>query len=99
MVSGIQGLGGPQEPRPDRPASVRDNRPSSSAESEKSSDGVVISSEAQAAAAVARTIQLSANQAQVRSERVDEARASLERGDYRKPDVVQQVAERISRLL
>jgi hypothetical protein len=60
---------------------------------------VVISSEAQAAAAVAQTIQLSADQAQVRVERVDAAKASLERGDYRKPEVVQQVAERISRLL
>ena len=99
MVGGIQGIGGPQEPRPDRPSNVRDNRPSQSADSEKSSDGVVISSEAQAAAAVARTIQLSAEQVQVRSERVDEARAAIERGDYRKPEVVQQVAERISRLL
>jgi hypothetical protein len=99
MVTGIQGIGGPQEPRPDRPANVRDNRPSQSADSEPTSDGVVISSEAQAAAAVAKTIELSADQAQVRAERVDAAKASLERGDYRKPDVVQQVAERISRLL
>ena len=99
MVSGIHGVGGPQEPRSDRPANVRDNRPSHSAESEQSSDGVVISSAAQAAAAVAKTIQLSADQAQVRSERVDEARAALGRGDYRKPDIVRQVAERISRLL
>jgi anti-sigma28 factor (negative regulator of flagellin synthesis) len=96
---GIQGIGGAQEPRPDRPSSVRDNRSSQSADSEKASDGVVISSEAQAAAAVAKTIQLSAEQAQVRLERVEAAKQSLERGDYRSPDVVNVVAERINRLL
>jgi hypothetical protein len=32
-------------------------------------------------------------------ERVNAAKQSLERGDYRKPEVVREVAERVSRLL
>jgi hypothetical protein len=35
----------------------------------------------------------------VRTERVEEARAAIERGDYRQPEVVRVVAERLSRLL
>ncbi len=96
---GIQGIGGVPEPRPERPANVRDNRPSPSADQDQSSDGVVISSEAQAAAAVTRIIQASTDQQEVRPERVEEARQSIERGDFQKPEVVRAVAERISRLL
>ena len=95
---GIQGIGGPQEPRPDRPSSVRDNRPSPSTDQDTASDGVVISSGAQAAAALTQTL-LAQPEKDVRAERVDAARQAIERGDYRRPDVVQAVAERISRLL
>lgn len=94
---GIYGVGGPQEPRPDRPSSVRDNRPSPSAEKETASDGVVISSEAQAAAAITKTLQAGVDD--VRAERVEAARQAIERGDYRRPEVAKVVAERISRLL
>lgn len=96
---GIQGIGGVPEPRPERPSGVRDNRSNPSADQEASSDGVVISSEAQAAAAVTRIIQATTDESQVRADRVEEARQSIERGDYRRPDVVRTVAERISRLL
>ena len=95
---GIQGIGGPQEPRPDRPSSVRDNRPSPSTDQDTATDGVVISSEAQAAAALTKTLQVRPDQ-QVRAERVEAAKQAIERGDYKKQDVVQVVAERISRLL
>ena len=95
---GIQGIGGPQEPRPDRPSSVRDNRPSPSTDQDTASDGVVISSEAQAAAALTQTLKVRPDQ-EVRTERVEAARQAIERGDYKKQDVVQVVAERISRLL
>jgi len=94
---GIYGIGGPQEPRPDRPSSVRDNRPSPSTDKEPASDGVVISSEAQAAAAITKTLQAGVDD--VRSERVEAARQAIERGDYRRPEVAKVVAERISRLL
>jgi len=97
---GIQGIGGIPEPRPERPSNTRDNRTGPSADAEQqSSDGVVISSEAQAAAAVARIIQASESQPEVRTERVEEARAAVERGDFRRPEVVRVVAERLSRLL
>lgn len=96
---GIQGIGGPQEPRPDRPSSVRDNRPSPSTDQETASDGVVISSEAQAAAAtLTKALQARADQ-DVRAERVEAARQAIDRGDFRRSEVVKVVAERISRLL
>jgi len=94
---GIQGIGGPQEPRPSRSAGVRDNRPGPSADQEATSDGVVISSGAQAAAALTKTLLSGADN--VRAERVEAAKQAIERGDYRRPDTVQVVAERISRLL
>lgn len=95
---GIQGIGGVPEPRPDRPAGVRDDKKSPPAES-KSSDGVVISSEAQAAAVVAKSIQAVQGQGDIRTDRVEEAREALDRGDHQKPDVVATVAERISKFL
>lgn len=94
---GIYGVGGPQEPRSDRPSSVRDNRPGPSTDKEASSDGVVISSEAHAAAAIAKTLQ--AGVEDIRADRVEAARQAIERGDYRRPEVANVVAERISRLL
>ncbi len=94
---GIQGVGGPQEPRPDRSSGVRDSRPSPSADQESASDGVVISSGAQAAAALVRSLQPGANE--IRAVRVEAAKQAIERGDYRRPDVVKVVAEKIGRLL
>ena len=94
---GIQGIGGAPEPRPSRSSGVRDNRPSPSADQETASDGVVISSGAQAAAVLTKTIQAGADE--VRAARVEAARQAIERGDYRRPDVVKVVAEKISRLL
>lgn len=94
---GIQGIGGPQEPRPSRSSGVRDNRPSPSADQESASDGVVISSEAQVAAALTKALQAGVDD--VRAARVEAARQAIERSDYRRPDVVKVVAEKISRLL
>ena len=95
---GIQGIGGTPEPRPSRSSGVRDNRPSPSADQEPASDGVVISSEAQAAAALTKTL-LAVSTDDVRAARVEAARQAIERGDYRRPDAVKVVAEKISRLL
>lgn len=94
---GIQGIGGTPEPRPSRSSGVRDNRPGPSADQDTASDGVVISSEAQAAAALTKTLQPGVGD--VRTERVEAARQAIERGDYRRPDAVKVVAEKISRLL
>lgn len=96
---GIQGIGGVPDPRSDRPAGVRDTKSNSSADETKSSDGVVISSEAQAAAVVANSIQSALGQEEIRADRVEAAKESIERGDFKKPEVVAEVAERISKFL
>ena len=97
---GIQGLGGVPEPKPDRPSGVRDSKQGASAdETSSSSDGVVISSEAQAAAVVASSIHAAQDQPEIRADRVEAAKASIERGDFKDPEVVQIVADRISKLL
>lgn len=98
-MGGINGIGGVPDPRSDRPANVRDRREPTPPNAEAPSDGVVISSEAQAAAAVARIIDTASVQPEIRQERVDAARAALERGDHQNPDVVQKIAERISKIL
>lgn len=93
----IHGIGGVPEPTPERPAKLRDTRdrePVGSAQ-----DGVVISSEAQAAARLAQLVQEAKEEADVRTERVEAARENLRRGDYKNPDVVAKVAEKISKYL
>lgn len=94
---GIQGLGGVQEPEPNRPANVRDQAESTAAS--KGKDDLVISSAAQAAATLATTIQAAATIPDVRADRVAAAREAIERGDYKRPDIVAQVADRINKLL
>jgi len=96
----IQGIGGVPEPKPDRPANAKDTpKTEASGAAGSSEDGIVISSEAQAAASVAQTIQASSVTPDVRSERVEAAREAIERGDYQKPEIVQVVAERISKFI
>ena len=98
---GIQGLGGVPEPKPERPASVRERNAAAGSASESSKDGVEISNAAQAAAAsIAKTIQAAqTNIPDVREERVEAARQAIERGDYRRPEIVAKVADRISKYL
>ncbi len=96
---GIQGLGGVPEPKPERPANVRESKQSPTADGASSSDGVVISSEAQAAAVVAKSIQVTQGQNDIRTERVEAAKEAIERGDFKNPEVVQVVADRVSKLL
>lgn len=91
---GIQGIGGIPEPQPERPSQTRQREQAES--STHAGDGVSISNAAQAAA---NLIQAAAGQSEIREERVEAARLALERGDYRNPDVVSQVAERINRFL
>ncbi len=98
-MGGIQGIGGVPEPRSDRPSGARDADRTAPSSSSDSSDQVEISSQAQAAAVIANAIQASSTQPDIRTDRVAEARAALERGDYRKPDVVASVAERIGKFL
>ena len=95
---GIQGIGGIPEPKPERPAKVREKETDASQNS-LVKDGVLISSEAQAAAKLARTLQSALETQDVRTERVAAARERIDRGEYRNPEVVAKVAERISKYL
>lgn len=103
---GIQGLGGPPEPKSGGPAKVRNERentsPSASSTTSApsaSGDNIRFSSEAQVAAEVARLVQTSNVQSDIRSERVEAARARLEQGSYKDPEVVSQVADKILKYL
>jgi len=101
----IQGLGGIPEPKPEQPAKVRKERDSASTTASSASsgaqskDGVLISSEAKAAAAVAQIIQSTGTQGDIRTDKVEAARQRLERGDYKNPEVVAQVAQRLLKYL
>ncbi|HIJ66583.1 MAG TPA: hypothetical protein HPP77_11605 [Candidatus Hydrogenedentes bacterium] len=95
---GIKGIGGIQEPTPERPANVRD-RKTSDTKSPEAKDDLLISSEAQAAATLARTIQIAKSAPQVRPEKVAQAKERLEREDYKRPEVVREVAKRVAKYL
>ena len=94
---GIQGIGGIPEPKPDRPANARDSKESAKASAAASKYGVTISTEAQAAATLAQTIQVAASQPDIRADRVAEVRETIERGDFKNPEVVAQFADRIGK--
>lgn len=98
---GINGLGGVQEPKSDRPSGIRDRKTTGleSGSNTSDPDGVVISSEAQAAATIAGLIQTAGLEPDIRAERVAEARQSIERGDFKNPEIVAAVADRISKFL
>lgn len=103
---GIQGLGGVPEPKSEGPGRVRRDRDadeareaSASGSNAPSQDGVSISDAAKQAAEVARVVQLSKSSSDIRAERVEAAREKLERGDYKNPEVVAQVAERLLKFL
>ncbi|MBI4556476.1 MAG: flagellar biosynthesis anti-sigma factor FlgM [Candidatus Hydrogenedentes bacterium] len=97
-MDGIRGIGGIPEPTPERPADVRAKRrdePSTA----PVSDDLLISSEAQAAASIARLMLAAKAAPDVRPERVAAAKEGIERGDYKRPEVVAEVARRVSRFL
>lgn len=103
---GIQSVGGIPEPVPEKPTKVKSDRDNGMKDIRgdgkvdvPKEDQVVISSEAQAAAELSRLIQISKEQEAVRPEKVVEAKQHLERGDYKKPEIVQKVAEKILKIL
>lgn len=104
---GLQGLGGVPDPKPGGPAKVRNDRDnavdsargtgdSSAAAGE---DGVVISSEARAAAAVVQIIESTRTQTEIRTDKVDAARERLAQGSYKDPQVVSQLADKLLKYL
>ena len=95
---GVNGIGGAPEPTPERPASARDRKRNEATET-RSQDGVRISNEAQEAASVARLSQAAGQESEIRADRVAAARENLEKGLYKKENVVVEVAKRLTRLL
>jgi anti-sigma28 factor (negative regulator of flagellin synthesis) len=98
-MAGIKGIGGIPEPAPDRSAGVRDKKRDEGVKGQQSQDDVLISSEAQAAAKITQLLQVAREQSEVRAERVSAAKEAIDRGDYKKPEVVQEVARRIQDFL
>ena len=101
----IQGIGGLPEPKSDRTGKVRGERDAevqasnASSGAAQASDDVAISSEARAAAELAKLIRVAQSTPDVRMDKVEAARESIARGDYKKPEVVAQVADRIMKYL
>ncbi len=100
---GIQGIAGVPDPsKPERPSGTRSNSKSAAADAGSNtanSDDVVISNQAQAAAQVIDALSSAENQPDIRADRVAAAKAAIERADYKNPDVVEVVAQRISKFL
>lgn len=102
---GIQGVNGVPEPKPERTGKVRGDGDSSASGSVAASasspakDGVSISAEAKAAADVARVVTLSSAQSDIRADKVAAARERIENGDFKNPEVVAQVAQRLMKFL
>ena len=96
---GVQGVGGVPEPTPERPVNTRDKRRDEAVSAASADvDDVLISSEAQAAAKLASLISL-AKQNDIRQEKVEQAKQALAQGAHKKPEVVSELAERISKFL
>jgi anti-sigma28 factor (negative regulator of flagellin synthesis) len=96
---GVQGVGGVSEPTPERPVNVRDKRREEAVStSSAESDGVLISSEAQAAAKLASLVAM-AKLADIRHDRVEQARQALAEGTHKKPEVVAELAKRLSKFI
>ncbi len=102
---GIQGLNGIPEPKSERPAKVRSERENASRGTTSTSGGVQakddvnISTEAKAAAEVGQLVQVAKSQSEIRAERVAAAKERIERGDYKDPEVVAKVAQRLLKFL
>jgi len=100
---GVQGIAGVPEPnKPERSTGGRDSAKTDATDQDShaaNSDGVVISNQAQAAAQAIDALSLAANQSDIRADRVAAAKAAIERADYKNPDIVQVVAQRISKFL
>ncbi len=96
---GVKGVGGIPEPTPDRPANVRDRKREEVNSAPAREDGVRISSAAQEAASSARLAKIAREGDGIRADRVAAAKERIERGDFRLPEVVAEVARRLSKYL
>ncbi len=89
----IQGLGGPPDPVATRPGQGRDR-----AQAGPKSDDVSFSEVAVQAASAGQAATRSRG-VELRQERIEQAKESIERGTYRIQEVVLQVAERLARFV
>ena len=95
----IQGLSGVPEPKHERPANLRGRKADETVKGGKVQDDVAISSEAQAAASVARLVLEANSNDDIRLERVEAARERIDKGEHKSPEIVREVAKRISKYL
>lgn len=97
-MNGVRGIGGVPEPSPEH--RIANNvRKAEETVAAGAQDGIQISAEARRAAELAQLKALVQEEPDVREDRVAAARASIERGDYKREDVVAAVAARLSRYL
>ena len=95
---GVNGIVNVPEPSNVRKAEAQAPRRDVTA-ANKSADGFAISREAQAAAEAAQAMRLESPGAEVRAERVAEAKHNLEQGTHRVQEVVKLVAARMAKQL
>lgn len=95
---GIFGIGG--IPEPANPRRVEGFNQNAGTARSVTRDEVLISAEAQDAAAINRLVQEANKKAEeIRAERVAQVKKSLEQGTYKVQEVVLQVAARVSRYI
>jgi len=92
MTNEISGVGSVPRPIDNRPTTSRREERTEAA---KRQDGVDISPEARRAAEVSRFVEVAKSRPDVREQRVEEARANIESGQYRDEEVVRETAERL----
>ncbi len=89
----IQGVGGVPRPVEKRPTTAR--REERAEEAAPRQDDVTISPEARRAAEVARFVELAKSQDNVREDRIEDARRSIENGEHRDEQAIRETAERV----
>ena len=92
MVEDISGVGGVSRPIDNRSTTSRRKEET---ESVRREDGVEISPEARRAAEVSRLVETAKSLPDVREDRVEQARDSIESGRHHDEEVVRQTAERL----
>lgn len=97
-MAGIQGIPGIITPTGTDPVSDRPSKRTEARTNSGQLDRVSISSEAQDAADVAK-LAAASKDSEVRQQRVEQARKSIEEGTYRVQSVVLMVAARVSQYL
>ncbi len=93
---GLEGIGGVKRPANTEPADLRSKKAARTPAS-VDKDSVAISSKAQGAAEATRLAGI--EDPELRMERVERARANIEKGTYKMQSVVRMVAARMSKYL